>query len=225
MIDVFAETFLYENDIRLHGALKSFYSIGSKWSYWSSNFGKHLFRVGFSDPKNFLNLKEKVETILNIANSLGSLIEISLDTDDVWCSIVGLDDSTISHLLLLPNAKDLIKLFFPIYKKLIYQRIGSLKCFAKLIYLLNRDVSYEIRMRSLSLVVNFLKDQDLSDYSHERYISLYSEYLAKIWEYNQSELKLTREYSEYFQKLLTLLVAIQDPNALVLATYFSEKNE
>jgi hypothetical protein len=100
-------------------------------------------------------------------------------------------------------------------------RPGSLKCIGQFIYLLSTAAGKEIRIKGLSIVAGELKDADFSAYSHERYITTYSEFLAVLWQENRLDLGEDKDALANFQKILNCLIAVQDPQALELAAQVS----
>lgn len=221
MINAFAVTYFLRDDVRLDKSLKTFLEVGADGHYWLDDFGRDLFRMGIKDSSSWRSFKVKITKIFELALSIEQLkpSRRSWDADEIWCSLVGLDEITIQFLPV--EAKLLVTDLFPLYERLIKARTGSEKCLSRFIALLCKDASTSIRIKGLAIVASELKEIDYSDYRQEHYISTYSYFLATLWRENQTELGNDKDALANFQKILNGLISVQDPRALELAAQMS----
>ncbi|HYX34235.1 MAG TPA: hypothetical protein VE954_14115 [Oligoflexus sp.] len=221
IINAFAITYFLRDDVRLNQSLKAFLEVGADGHYWLDNFGRDFFRMGLKDPSNWEKFKTKLEKIFEIALSTEQLkpSKRSWDADEIWCSIVGLDDITIQFLP--AETKPLVTNLLPLYERFIKTRSGSDKCLSRFVALLCKEAAMCIRMKGLAVVALELKGIDYSDYRQEHYISTYSYFLATLWRENRSELRSDNVALTNFQQILNGLISVQDPRALELAAQMS----
>ncbi len=217
LINAFAVTYFLRNDSRLDNALKTFLEVGADGHYWLDNFGKDFFRIGLKDPNCWESFKIKLEKIIELALSIEQLKpgRRSWDADEIWCSLVGLDDITIQFLP--TEVKPLVTELFPLYERLMKARTGSDKCLSRFIHLLCKEAATSIRIKGLAIVASELKEIDYSEYRQEHYISTYSYFLATLWRENQAELRADKNALVNFQQILSGLISVQDSRALELA--------
>ena len=214
VINMFATTYYWRDEVMLEESLKSFFEVGEYGLYWLSNFGTRLFKLGKN--KNWKVLKFKIEKIFDLALSVKELESSrSLDADEIWCSLVGLDESTIHFLA--DESNPLITDLFSLYERLIKIRSGSDKCLGRFTALLCKNAAANIRIKGLALVASELKEVDFSRYMHQHDISTYSYFLTTLWKENQKELLNDNTVMSNFQQILNGLILIQDSVALELA--------
>ena len=216
IIDKFATTYYWRDDTRLDQSLKEFFKVGERGCYWLSEFGKSFFILGFKNIKYQREFKSKVEKIFDLASSLEELrsSQRTLDSDTIWCSLVGLNEITIDFLP--DDARPLITDFLPLYERLIETRSSSDKCLKQFTSLLCKQAAMDIRIKGLAIIVSELKEIDFNSYRKE-YILTYSDFLYILWQENKNDLSDTT-VRENFQKILRGLVAVGDSIALELAT-------
>ncbi|WP_413289779.1 hypothetical protein [Bdellovibrio sp. HCB337] len=221
MINAFAVTYFLRDDVRLDRSLKTFLEVGTDGHYWLDNFGRDFFRMGLKHSNSWEGFKTKLNKIFELALSIEQLkpSRRSWDADEIWCSLVGLDDITIQ--ILPAEVKTLVTDLFPLYERLMKARTGSDKCLSRFISLLCKEAAMSIRIKGLSIVASELKDVNYSDYRQERYISMYSYFLAILWRENQDELRNDKNALANFQQILNGLISVQDPRALELAAQMS----
>lgn len=218
VINTFAITYYWHEGIGLDQSLKSFFEIGESGHYWLDDFGKNLFRLGLKKTDRWKHLVSKLDKIFDLALSVKQLQSEhrSWDADEIWCSLVGLDDIIIQFIPV--EAKPLITDLLSIYERLLKTRSGSDKCLSRFISLLCKDAAMGIRIKGLELVAIELKDINFSDYWQRHYISTYSYFLTILWRENQHDLKSNKDALANFQQILNGLISVQDPAALELAS-------
>ncbi|MDE0118524.1 MAG: hypothetical protein OXM55_00760, partial [Bdellovibrionales bacterium] len=218
IINTFATTYYWRDDIRLDQSLKTFFEVGADGHYWIDNFGADFFSLGLKHPKRWKQLKSKMEKIFDLALSINKLqsSKRSWDEDEIWCSLVGLDEITIKFLP--DDSKSLITDLLPLYERLIKTRSGSNKCLSRFIVLLCKGVAVNIRIKGLAIVASELKEIDYGDYWQKDYISMYSYFLTTMWREDQDQLRTNTVALANFQQILNGLISVQDSTALELAS-------
>ena len=215
MISIFAETFLFNDDSRLIEALKSFLSVGSEGHYWLDKLGHHMFQAGSEYPENHELLKERINAIFSVGESITWLKQNSGRADKIWCSFVGLDDLSLHSLP--ADSENLIEVLFPIYRKLFSIHPNSSHCLRPFTYLMLKKASNKIRLDSLDVVAKAVRGKNLSDDLSEDSVSLLSSYLTKIWDDSRADLLSRREQMKFFREILSSLVTVQDSRALEIS--------
>ena len=218
IITAFATTYYWRDDVRLDQSLRTFFEVGADGHDWVDNFGTDFFNLGLKHPKRWKQLKFKMEKIFDLALSVNKLqsSQRSWDEDEIWCSLVGLDEIIIQFLP--DDSQSLITDLLPLYEHLIKTRSSSNECLSRFIALLCKGAATNIRMKGLAIVASELKEVDYSDYSQKNYISMYSHFLTTLWCENQNELRTNQVALANFQQILNGLISIQDSTALELAS-------
>lgn len=217
LISSFANTYLFQHSDKLDITLKDFLSVGEQGHYWLDDFGKELFRFVVDHKDKWDIYVERCKTALDIAETVPELSTGRWNNDKIWYSLIGLDSLNIRFLD--ASLIGLIDKLWPQVERLLMIRSTSLECLNQVIYLLLKDASINVRMNGLTLIAEKLKDQDFSDYSHERYVENYSYLLTKLWSEHLDDLKSNKGYLESFQDILKPLIAVQNPSALELAVH------
>ena len=218
IIHVFATTYYWHDDVKLNQSLKTFFEVGADGHYWINEFGTGFFSLGLKHPKLWKQLKSKTEKIFDLALSINRLqsSKKSWDEDEIWCSLVGLDEITIRFLP--DDSESLIKDLLPLYERMIKTRNGSSKCLSRFITLLCKGVAVNIRIKGLAIVASELEKIDYGDYWQKDYISMYSYFLTTLWQENQNQLRTNPVALDNFQQILNGLISVQDSIALELAS-------
>jgi hypothetical protein len=219
LIRALAVTYFLGDSNDVLQAIKSFFEVGPKGHYWLDDFGKDLFGFGVRDKTRWSRLQQKIDQLLDLFASIPALQSESWDSDDIWCTLVGLDGLSIRFMP--SDSAPLVQDLFPIYEKWMRLRKGSLKCLGQLVDLLSSKVAEGIRMKGLAIVASELEGANFSEYSQERYITTYSNFLAVIWQENKAALREDKDSLARLQKILNGLISVQDPKALELANQIS----
>ena len=218
IIKEFATTYYWHDDAKLDQSLRTFFEVGADGHYWIDDFGEAFFELGLKNPKYWKQLKSKMQKIFDLALSVNQLqsSQKSWDADKIWCSLVGLDDTTIQFLP--EDSKPLITDLLPLYKRLIDTRSDSIECISRFIALLCKGATMNIRLKGLAIVASELKGIDYAAYWQKPYISKHSYFLTTLWRENQNELRNDKIALANFQQILNGLISVQDPTALELAS-------
>ena len=201
--------------------MKSFLSVGPKGRYWLNDLGRHMFKVGSENTKNWKFLIKKAELLFSTAESLNSLTKFPDNADEIWRSFVGLDD--ISVRLWPDKSVDLVKAFSPMHENLLARCTNSMRCLDCFVYLMSKEISNEIRLQSLGVVSSAMTGKRLGRFFHSKdSISLLCSYLDRIWENNKPELLSNNEHVNLFQELLSYPVKAKEKRALELSRLLSQ---